>query len=143
MGQIALANPPVLGAGKLYLLSASYGNSVGTDVPLLVETSEVVPAGPLGQVLFRRVDVPLEYDAACSITVTPIVDFQQVQTATTVTYAAPTQRTRQILKAPLSKAGTTLRAIIAVATRSGVVSLNTPSVISQPRTGAGSPVGEQ
>lgn len=142
LGEIDTASPVVGPSAELYLLGTSYGQSVGTDVPLTVETQDVAPAGPTGTTLFRRIEVPLEYDAACTITVTPIVDFNQVLTGTSKSYASPPSRQRDVMDAALSKPGTAIRAIITVTTRNGSVSFNTPSVLSQPKTAAAaSPVG--
>lgn len=142
LGQIDTASPAVGAAAELYILSTSYGSSVGTDVPLTVETQDVAPAGPTGVAILRRIEVPLEYDAACTVTVTPIVDFNQVLTATSKSYSSPPSRQRDVMDAPLSKMGTAIRAIITVTSRNGVVSVNTPSILSQPKTaGAAAPVG--
>lgn len=134
LGSIDAASPPVTGSGALYRLSESYGASVGTDVPMLVETSEVALAGPVGQSLYRRVLVPIDYDAACTVTVTPIVDYNQSLTVTSKSFASPTSRQQVIIAAMLSKVGSVLRVRVTVAGRAGPVSVRTPSVEGKPMT---------
>lgn len=141
-GEIATASPATGSAAQLYLLGTSYGSSVGTDVPLVVETQDVAPAGPIGLTLFRRVEVPIEYEGACTVSVTPIVDFTQVLTSTSKSYSSPPVRTRDVIDVALSKQGTAIRAIIAVTARNGRVALNTPSIASMPKIlAASAPVG--
>lgn len=134
LGSIDPASPPLTGSGALYRLSESYGASVGTDVPMLVETSEVALAGPVGQSLYRRVLVPIDYDADCTVTVTPIVDYNQPLTATSKSFASPTSRQQVIIPAMLSKVGSVLRVRITVVSRAGPVSVRTPSVEGKPMT---------
>lgn len=134
LGSIDVASPPITGSGALYRLSTSYGASVGADVPMLVETSEVALAGPVGQSLYRRVLVPIDYDAACTVTVTPIVDYNQSLTATSKSFAGPTTRQQVIISAMLSKVGSVLRVRVAIASRAGAVSVRTPSVEGKPMT---------
>lgn len=134
LGQIDTANPPVTGGGAIYRLSTQYGTSTGTDVPLVVETSEVAPAGPVGQALFRRIEWPIEYDAACTVTVTPIVDYNQALTSTSKSFASPPTRQVAIVAAPLSKVGSVIRVRLTVVSRNGPVTVRTPSVLAQPKT---------
>lgn len=134
LGSIAAAVPPVTGTGAVYRLAESYGQSTGLDVPMTIETSEVALAGPVGQSLYRRVLVPFDYDAACTVLVTPIVDYNQILTATSKSFASPSSRQQVVLSVPLSKVGSVLRARITVVHRAGPVSVRTPSVEGKPMT---------
>lgn len=144
LGQVDNAAAPSAAAAELYILSDGYGDSVGTDVPLLVETEDVAPAGPTGTVLFRRIEQPVTYDAACSIRLTPLVDFMQTVTATTKTYTSPDQRTIDFADGFLAQVGTTIRVRTEVLTRNGPVELAAPLVAGQVKTGvASAPVGTE
>lgn len=141
-GAIGTAAPPVGDGAVLYLLSTQYGQAPGTDTPLVIETQDVAPMGPSGVCLFRYVEVPVVYDAACTVQITPIVDFNLPQPATSKTFPSPTQRTQAIVIVPISKAGTTIRALIEVIARQGPVQINTARVVSQPKAQATTgPVG--
>lgn len=142
LGQVANANPPVNAAGSLYLLGTTYGNSVGTDVPLLVESQDVAPMGPSGYALFRRVEVPVVYTAACTVQITPIVDFLQQATVTPSAYPSPVQRTTDFADGVLAQGGTTCRARLEVTSRQGPVELAAPVIGFQPKaTTTAFPVG--
>lgn len=144
VGQIANSATPNTAAAKLYILGTSYGQSVGTDVPLLVETEDVAPAGPTGTVLFRRIEQPVTYDAACRLQVTPVVDFMQTVTATGKTYTSPTIRTIDLLDGFLAQVGTTIRVRTEVVTRNGPIEIAAPLVAGQIKTGvASAPVGTE
>lgn len=55
----------------------AYGDAttqVGTDFQATLETWDVVPLGPVGDALFRSIDVSLKATAGYSIGITPIVD---------------------------------------------------------------------
>lgn len=134
LGSIAADAPPVTGTGAVYRLSESYGSSAGEDNPMTIETSEIALAGPVGQSLYRRVLVPIDYDAACTVTVTPIVDYNQTLTATGKSFPSPLSRQRVIVAAALSKVGSALRVRVTVTSRAGPVSVRTPSVEGQPMT---------
>lgn len=45
-----------------------------TDVVLDVETWDLVPAGPVGDCIFRSIDIVIQHDAGYAIGITPIVD---------------------------------------------------------------------
>lgn len=142
LGQIDNAATPTSAAAELYILSESYGDSVGTDVPLLVETEEVALAGPVGTAIYRRIEQPVTYNAACAIQVTPIVDFVVVSTVTAVAYTAPTQRVVDYADGVLAQVGTTLRVRTEVTSRQGPVELAAPTVGGQAKIGtASAPVG--
>lgn len=144
VGQIDNAANPASAAAELYLLSTSYGDSVGTDVPLLIETEDVALAGPTGIALYRRIEQPVTYDAACSIRVTPIVDFMQTVTATEKTFTSPDVRTIDFADGFLAQVGTTIRVQTEVLTRNGPIELAAPLIAGQAKTGvASAPVGTQ
>lgn len=142
LGQIDNAAAPSAPAAELYVLSTAYGNSVGADVPLLIETQDVPPMGPSGVVLFRRVEVPVTYEAACTVQVTPIIDFIQEGTVTSQVYGSPQQRTVDFLDGLVAQVGTAMRGRLEVLARSGPVEIAAPNLIFQPKAQAGAyPVG--
>lgn len=142
LGQCDNAANPASAAAELYVMSTFYGNSVGTDVPLLVETDDVALAGPVGTALYRRVEVPVTYDAACTVEITPIVDFIGQGTVTAVSYDAPTSRIIDYADGVTATPGTTCRARITVTSRQGPVELAAPTISGMPKIGvAASPVG--
>lgn len=142
LGQVDNAAAPSAAAAELYVLSTTYGNSVGTDVPLLIETQDVAPMGPSGVMLLRRVEVPVTYAAACTVQVTPILDFIQEGTVTSQVYGSPQQRTVDFLDGVVAQVGTSARARIEVLARSGPVEIAAPNLTFQPKARAGAyPVG--
>lgn len=134
LGQVDNAAAPASPAAELYYLSGSYGSSVGTDVPLLIETADVPPAGPGGRFKARRVLVPVRFAAACSLRVTVISDFVRTEAAVTRTYTSPAQEQEDVIEVPIARVLTTLRVRLEVVSRAGRVAIFTPSVVGMPVT---------
>lgn len=123
-------------------MGETYGSSAGTDVPLLVETDDVALAGPVGTALYRRIEVPVTYDAATGIRITPLVDFLTSGTVTDVSYDAPSTRIIDYADGLTATPGTTCRARIEVTQRQGPVEIAAPTIGGQPLTNvASTPVG--
>lgn len=120
-GQSDNAAAPSATAAELYVLSTGYGQPVGTDALLTVQTKDLAPAGPDSRVMFRRAMLTVLYDNACTVRVTPVVDFAQAMPVTTVTLAAPTNLTSTVLTVPMAHPGTYVRLLVEVIARSGIV----------------------
>jgi len=142
VGEIADAAAPANGAAELYRWSEGFGSSVGTDVPALIETDDVTPAGPGGLFVGRRIYLPLRYVAACTVRVTPIIDFNQTLSATTRSFAAPASPTTATITAALAQTLTYIRVRIEVLSRTGPVEFYQPSIAGKALTGAYSAVAE-
>lgn len=142
LGQVDDAAAPVAVAAELYLWSASFGNSAGTDVPALIETDDSAPAGPGGLFVGRRVYLPLRYSDACTVKVTPIVDFNQSLPATTQSFTTPAAPHNATITVLLAKTLTYIRVKIEVTARAGVVEFYQPSIAGKTLTGAYSAVAE-
>lgn len=136
LGQIDTAATPASAAAELYVLSEGYGAAAGTDAPLLVESVDVAPAGQSGLTTLRRVYVPIEYGAACSVKVTPITDFNEELNPRTVAYASPATRTRDVIEVPVAASVTVVRVRVEVITRAGYLEVYTPNVGHVPRVSA-------
>lgn len=142
LGQIANSAAPATAAAELYVMGETYGQSVGADVALLVETEDVAPAGSTGTAIGRRIEQPVTYDAAATVRLTPIVDFVQPSTVTDVAYTAPTRRTVDFADGFFAQVGTAFRVRTEVLTRNGPVELAAPTVGAQVKTlVASAPVG--
>lgn len=133
-GQVANAAAPSGGAAELYVVSEGFGQPVGTDTPLLYESEDVPPAGPNGRFLLRRVSVPHRYAAACSIRVTVITDFVRVESAVTKTYVSPAEEQEDVIDVMVARTVTVVRVRIEVTSRSGRVTIFTPSAVGKPMT---------
>ena len=120
-GQSDNAAAPAATAAELYVLATGYGLPVGNDALLVVQTKDLSPAGPDGRVMFRRAMLTVLYDNACTVRVTPTVDFSQDLPATTITLAAPTSLTTTVLPVPMAHPGTYVRLLVEVIARSGIV----------------------
>ncbi len=136
LGQIHNAAAPAAAAADLYVLSGGYGNTSGNDVPLLVETPDLAPLGVQGRLRLRRISVPFQYDAACTLAVTPIVDYRAELEPTVVAYGAPGSVTRQAVQVKLLHACTTVRLRIEVVTRAGPIEFYTPTIYYAPLSSA-------
>lgn len=114
-------------------LSESYGTPVdGAYVPLLVESTNLAPAGPVGRTIFRRIMVPFRYAGSVTLRVTPIVDLEKVQPSVSRTYTAPETPTQDVMEVALAVTGTYLRVRVEVLDRSGLVEVYTPTVAHRP-----------
>lgn len=133
LGQIDTAAVPVSGAAELYLLSGGYGSPIGTDTPLLLETTDQAFGGPAGRVSWRRVQVPVLHEGTAVVTVTPIADFGASQPSTTKTYPAPSVPLASTIM-PVGVAVSCLagRVMIAVGARSGKVQIYAPVALVRP-----------
>lgn len=125
VGQVDDAAAPSAAAAKLYQRSLSYGSSAGNDVLLLVETPNRAPAGPLGRVVGRLISVPITYDNACSIRVTPIIDENTELAPTIKSFAAPSTRMVGRVELGFFKVLTLIRTRVEVLTRNGPVDVHT------------------
>lgn len=142
VGQIDDAAAPTGAAAELYLWSESFGSSVGTDIPALIETDDVAPAGPGGLFMGRRIFLPLRYSDSCSIKVTPIVDFNQSLTSLTQAFTTPSVPRRAVITVPLAQSLTYIRVKIEVTERAGLIEFYQPSISGKMLTGAYSAVAE-
>ena len=136
VGSVDNAAAPVATNAKLYAYGTSYGLSDGTDVPLLIQTTDIAPVGMSGKTVFRRVQVPVQYLTACAVSVSPIVDYDTAEPSVTKTYPAPLATSVDALSCALAVDGTTIGAIIQVVSRAGPVRIGVPTALHQPRTGA-------
>ena len=132
LGQVDNATAPVNGAAELYVLSSGYGAPVGADALLLVETPDVAPAGSGGKVLWRRVLVPFERTAGCTIRVTPIADFGIVLNAHSESFDSPAEIAKSVVVVPVARTCTYLRVRIEVTERTGLVRVFSPTVLVKP-----------
>lgn len=115
-------------ASELWKLEEdSYGNSVGEQGYLRMETQDFEPL-PGGQASVRRIFAPLAYSGACTVRVTPIVDFHTALAPTTASFAHPQKRTRKVIEARAHKLCSYIRARIEVVSLAGRVELFTPRV---------------
>jgi hypothetical protein len=141
-GQVANLAAPSGGAAELYVLSESYGQAIGTDTPLLIETEDIAPAGPGGRFLLRRVYVPIRYVAACSVHVTVFTDYVRVERAITKTYTSPAQEQEDVIEVAVAHTCTVVRVRVEVTSRNGRVSVFTPTYGGKPMTAAAPAVVE-
>ncbi len=142
LGQIDDAAAPASAAAELYLWSESFGVSAGTDVPALIETDDVAPAGPGGLFMGRRIYLPIRYSDSCSIKVTPIVDFNQLLTSLTQAFTTPSSLRNATITVMLAQTLTYIRVRIEVVSRAGVLEFYRPSIAGKALTGAYSTVAE-
>lgn len=126
LGQIDTAESPASPAAELYVLSGGYGLATGTDTALLVETPDVAPLGDLGRLRTRLLMCPVQYAGACTIRITPIVDFMTELDPLIVALAAPATVTRQVLQVKMLRGCTTFRVRLDVLERTGAVEFYTP-----------------
>lgn len=134
LGQVANEAAPASAAAELYLYSDGYGQSTGTDTPLLVETNDIALAGSGGRFLLRRILVPVRYGAACTVRITPITDFVRIETALSKSYAAPAQEQEDVIEVPIARTCNVYRVRIEVTARQGRVSVFAPTAVGQPLT---------
>ena len=126
-GEVGIAG--AIGAEIWYLAPDSFGqqDTGGTDAFLRVETANYLPAGRGGEVTLRKIYVPLAYEGACQIRVTPIVNFATSLRPKTVWFAAPTKRTRKVIELqPAKGVVTQVRTKVQVISCTGRVEIFTP-----------------
>jgi hypothetical protein len=132
LGQIDTANPPASYAGDLYVLTAGYGNPEGTATGLVIETPDIAPLGELGRLRARLASLTLQYEAACTVRVTPIVDYDTELASVSQTLPAPGQVTRTTIPVRMMRALTVLRFRIEVTGGEGPVEIYTPVLFYTP-----------
>ena len=133
LGEVDPAAAPVSAAAALYFLSTGYGTPVGTDTPMLIETTDQAFAGPAGRVLWRRAQVPVLHEGTAVVTVTPISDLGFSQPASTVTYPAPSlPLASTVMPVGVAVSCTIGRCMIAVGARSGKVQIYAPVALVKP-----------
>lgn len=135
-GQIDTATPAANPAAELYVLSSGFGQAIGTDTPLLVETEDFAPAGQEGWTILKRIIVPFTYRGACTVRVTPIVDYNTLLTPAVFSFVAPAEESVGEVSAPASKRCRIVRARIEVTSRNAVVELGIPSALHALATSA-------
>ena len=140
-GEVGVSGSPFgQGAEIWYLAADSFGNqnTGGDDFPLRLETANYLPAGRGGEVNLRKIYVPIAYEGACTIRVTPIVNFSNALRPTTVSFALPTKRTRKVIEANVDEGVVTqVRLKIEVVSTTGRVEFFTPDFATDPITEAG------
>lgn len=143
-GQIDTASPAANPAAEMYVLSSGFGQPIGTDTPLLVETEDFAPAGQDGWTILKRINVPFTFRGACSVRVTPITDYQTELTPTVKSFAAPASEAVGEVAALVSKRCRIVRARVEVTSRNAVVELGVASAVHSPVTSAHpAPAGAQ
>lgn len=144
LGQVDTASPPTSGAAELYVLSGGYGIAAGQSATLLVETPDIAPLGELGRGRARLLSCPMQYDAACTVRVTPIADYMRELDPLIVALAAPGVITRTTLQVKMARAVTVLRARIEVVEATGAVEFYTPTLYYAPLSArSGMAMGEE
>ena len=132
LGQADNALVPVAGAGELYILTGAYGNAAGIDTPLLVETPDIAPQGPQGRLRLRRITVPIQLDAACTLRITPIVDYMKSFAPLIVSFGTPSRRERRVIQVKELGVCTVVRLRIEVLDREGLVEVYRPTLYYTP-----------
>lgn len=135
LGQIGDSRTVTSSAGALYVLSGGYGQSAGEATTLVLETPDIAPLGPQGRLRLRRIAVPFQYAAGCTVRVTPIVDYNTELDPVTVTHTDPTEVTRHVIQAKMMTACTVVRLRIEVTALAGAVEFYRPSLFFAPLSG--------
>lgn len=135
LGEIGDSRTVTSSAGALYVLSGGYGQSVGEATTLVLETPDIAPLGPQGRLRLRRIAVPFQYAAGCTVRVTPIVDYNTELDPVTVTHTDPTEVTRHVIQAKMMTACTVVRLRIEVTALAGAVEFYRPSLFFAPLSG--------
>lgn len=137
LGQADNAAAPASAAGEVYYKSQTgFGESYGSnDVALLFETQDFAPMGPIGKLVARRLHVTVEYGGAVAVRITPITDFGDEQSSTTISLSAPVGgRARKVLDVPMAKACTYIRCRVEVLLREGLFWLHGVRLAYRPLT---------
>lgn len=132
LGQVDNATVPSAGAADLYVLTDGYGQATGTDTPMTIETPDIAPLGLLGRWRARLLSLPIQYGSACTVEVTPVVDFMTELDPTIVALAAPAARTRTAIQVKMLRACTTLRIRVVVLARTGALEVYMPVLYYTP-----------
>ncbi|KPK09549.1 MAG: hypothetical protein AMS20_00050 [Gemmatimonas sp. SG8_28] len=154
--QIGDLTTPTAGAELWYLADATYGKQTdssyakapisggGEGSPLLLRTQPFAPAGDSGITMLRRIYAKFEHIAGFTVTITPIIDFNERLTAKSFAAIAPVQPVREIVEYELEIARrcTWVQVEIELVTWFGRVELLGLSLADKPITvGASSVVG--
>lgn len=135
VGTVPNANPPITAGAKLYAIGTTYG--VGVQPLGYFLSTDTAPVGGGGRMVFRRLNVPIQWQASATIQVTPIVDEDYAQPNTQRVYTTPPSVETEFLTVPLAVDGTTIQGEVQVLASSGPVRLGINwTGGGQPRTGA-------
>lgn len=126
LGQTDTAASPASAGAELYVLSGGYGIPTGSDTALVVETPDIAPLGELGRLRARLLMCPVQYAGACTVQITPIVDYMTELDPLIVALGAPATVTRQVLQVKMLRACTTFRVRMDVLERTGPIEFYTP-----------------
>ena len=119
MSETLLMGQAGTNASEIWRLDeSSYGNPVATVARLRTESPDFEPI-PGGQVLARRIFVPIAYKGDCTIRVTPIVDFKTELAPTTKSFSQPSRRRRAVIEAKAAKLCTYIRVRVEVLSCTG------------------------
>lgn len=132
LGQVDTAAVPASHAGDLYVLTSGYGNPEGAATDLLIETPDIAPLGELGRLRVRLASFTVQYEAACTVQVTPIVDYDTELPAVSVALPPPRQVERTVIPIRMMRALTVIRFRIQVTGGEGLVELYTPILYYAP-----------
>lgn len=135
IGTVPNANPPVTPNATLYALGTSYG--VGVQPLGYFLSTDTAPASGGGRMVFRGLNIPIQWEAAATVQVTPIVDEDYVQPNTQRVYTTPPQVETEFLQVPCAVDGTTIQAEVQILAASGPLRLGLNwTGMGQVRTGA-------
>lgn len=135
IGTVPNANPPTTAGAVLYAYGPTYG--VGFQPLGYFRSTDTAPGGGGGRMVFRGLNVPVQWLAAATVQVTPIVDEEYAQPNTQRTYPTPPQLDTEFLQVPCAVDGTTIQAVVQILAASGPVRIGVNwTGMGQPRTGA-------
>lgn len=132
LGQIDAVAVPSAAAADLYVLTDGFGNPEGAPTTLLIETPDIAPLGELGRLRARLVSLTFQRSAACTVRVTPIVDYYTALPSSSYAYDAPSEPTRATIQIRLLRALTVLRLRIEVVSAGGAIEFYTPLLYYTP-----------
>lgn len=136
LGQVANEAVPVSAAANLYVLTGAYGQGAGLDTLALTETPDIAPLGVQGRIRLRRIVVPIRHAGACTVRITPIVDYNTALDSLSVSYEAPATPRRRAIQMKVLRGCTVVRLRIEVTTTTGAVEVYTPTLYYDPITQA-------
>lgn len=136
LGQVEDLAVPVAAGGELYILTGDHGHSAGDDTLLLVETPDIAPLGVQGRLRLRRIVVPVRHGGACTLRITPIVDYNTALDSLVVTFDSPARIRRQAIQMKVVRGCTVVRLRIEVLDTTGEVAVFTPTLYYDPLTPA-------
>ena len=136
LGQVANEAVPASAAANLYVLTGAYGQGAGLDTLALTETPDIAPLGVQGRIRLRRIVVPIRHAGACTVRITPIVDYNTALDSLSVSYEAPATPRRRAIQKKVLRGCTVVRLRIEVTTTTGAVEVYTPTLYYDPITQA-------